>query len=132
MDDSRGGSGIDGQRYGEVGRRRCDEEGSRIWKRAIKFNLKVKKLKGAKIRRAEVISRCEDSCHTRREQCRGRGESRSGGRGGAAEEKLLELERGERPITVESLLRKSVGPGWFRNQGEQGHWRKECPNRFNG
>ena len=30
MDDSRGRSGIDGQRYGEVRRRRCDEEESRI------------------------------------------------------------------------------------------------------
>ena len=91
MDDSRGGSGIDGQRYGEVGRSRCDEEGSRIWKRAIKINLKVKKLKRAKIRRAGVVSRCEDSCHTRREQCRDRGGGR--GRGGVAEEKILELER---------------------------------------
>ena len=95
MDDSRGGSGIDGQRYGEVGRSRCDEEGSRIWKRAIKFNLKVKKLKGAKIRRAGVVSRYEDSCHMRREQCKGRGGSKSGNRGGVAEEKILELERGE-------------------------------------
>ena len=108
MDDSRGGSGIDGQRYREVRRRRCDEEGSRIWKRAIKFNLKVKKLKRAKIRRAGVVSRCEDSCHTRREQDRGRGRSR----GGVAEENILELERGEQTITVESVLGKSVMAGF--------------------
>ena len=106
MDDSRGRIGIDGQRYGEVRRSRCDEEGSRIWKHVIKFNLKVKKLKRAKIRRDGVVSRCEDSCHTRRKQ------GRVGSRGGVVEEKILELERGEQTITIEIVLRKSVMAGF--------------------
>ena len=70
--------------------------------------MKVKKLKRAEIRRAEVASRCEDSCHTRRKQGRDRGRSR----GGVAEKKILELERGEQTITVESVLRKSVMAGF--------------------
>ena len=66
--------------------------------------MKVKKVKRAKIRRAGVVSRCKDSCHTRRKQGRGRG--------GVAEEKKLELERGEQTIIVESILRKSVMAGF--------------------
>ena len=105
MDDCRGRGGVDGQRYGEFGRsRRDEEERNRIWKRAIKFSLKVEILKRAKIRRAGVVSRCKDSCHTRRKQGRGRG--------GVVEEKSLELERGEQTITVESILRESVMAGF--------------------
>ena len=87
MEDSWGRSGIDGQRYREVRRsRRCDEEGSRIWKHAIKFSLEVKKLRRAKVRRAGVVSRCEDSCHTQRNQCMGRARGRGQGWGCEGEE----------------------------------------------
>ena len=73
--------------------------------------MKVEKLKIVKIRRAGVVSRCKDSCHTRRQKGGGRGGDR---KDRVVEEKGLELERGEQRITVESVLRKSVSHGWFR------------------
>ena len=63
----------------------------------------------AKIRRAGVVSRCKDSCHTQRQKGRDRGGDR---KDGVAEEKSLELEWGEQMITVESVLRKSVTAGF--------------------
>ena len=108
MDDSLGRSGVDGQRYGEFGRSRHDEERNRIWKRAIKFSLKVEKLKRGKIRRAGVISRCKDSCHTWRQK--GRGGNRD--RKDSAEKKGSGLSWGEHRITVRTIIRKSVKAGF--------------------
>ena len=100
VDDCRGRGGVDGQRYGEFGRSRRDEERNRIGKRAIKFSLKVEKLQRAKIRRAGVVSRCKDSCQTRRQKDRGGNR----GRKGSAEKEGLGLGLGwgwgEHRITV--------------------------------
>ena len=114
MDDSLGRSGVDGQRYGEFGRSRHDEERNRIWKRAIKFSLKVEKLKRGKIRRAGVISRCKDSCHTWRQK--GRGGNRD--RKDSAEKKGSGLSWGEHRITVRTIIRKSVKAGFSIKEGK--------------
>ena len=70
--------------------------------------MKVEKLKIAKIRRAGVVSRCKDSCHTWRQK----GRDGNRGRKNSTKKKGSGLGWGEHRITVESIIRKSVKAGF--------------------
>ena len=61
-----------------------------------------------KIRRAGVVSRCKDSCHTRQQKVRGGNR----GRKDSAEKKGSGLGWGEHRITVRSIIRKTFNAGF--------------------
>ena len=65
MDDCQGRGRVNRQRCREVEKRRHGKERNRIGKHAVKFSLKVEKLKRTRVRRAGVVRRSKDSCHTR-------------------------------------------------------------------